>query len=1042
MATPRRSSDEKTLGGVARRSNCLEAQAGAMVSVVGGLLSQSALRAVGVEERPQRPVSLLGKGQVGAHANWMQARLSKGVAAHWSKSEPAPTLVMDGPAILGQSGLSDSYEHDPVGSSDLKGHRDSAPLLGTWACVGTLLEPHRRARNVLTVDRSASPSCLSRVPTSTSAPCSSASGALTTSAPTFTSPSTTAALPATRMCSSRLVHKTYGAASHQAGYDPAPEGPASGCAHVTGPTSPARAPARVPGITNVSAPGGCVTAGSRGFRGSRRRPSKPKGAKSTGRCRYGAKGRSESGPVHRHLAGAEAAFNVAPVTEEVGAGSRSLRFTGGVAATGHVFLLTPGTCPESVMTSDTGTAVKRNFVRKIVKTRIRHESNELGNINYPLGQVRYERPVAPLSDETTWGCLTSVAQTCENEQQIFSIHSDGVPIPTDRVICGEDVAEATRGASAGGHVLGLTGRAGQASDGASVAASGSWAAGLPLRQALSPQCPAPPRASHPCHDSVWTAASCHVPVMNAHAHEHSRVTAPDRPPDGHPPPPEPPPRVVTTGGAWEDGKAAPPEAEDAAKGHSLFTLRTTCGRGQWAAGVREDIRAFDIYKISGGACASHVPPLPALPTQSDTDTDTDEGSLGRAPRALRKRKINAEVRDGVERKRYRESEDEEEEEDRLRLEGVTLLLPTPVQLHSDFNKPRLGADVSVARTLSCPLLPQELCPSPTASPFAPTTVPPTASHPETTACDAEDPAAPAALNAASATTPSDSVASAPATPPSSTSPSSTAAATAGSASSTSRACCGAPLLAASPGALSSGCDDADDTSSEDTLSDDDDDDDDGASTVVPEDFWDETDSDIEVLVQSESWVDLSNQPSSPDRVTPLPFGNGEEYLRLLREAQKDSNQSSARVSLASSRRDTPRDSPHDSPKSPPNSPNTEMATDPEEAAVLKGVYINYYNKEGDFIRVEKNTETDWIWDWSSRPDQTPPKEWRFSHPRKGVSRGASIRRVMVGNSSLFSRDVLYTLLITNVLSLILGTGIGIWLSKRSGSNVISTLPIN
>ncbi|MPC86681.1 hypothetical protein E2C01_081517 [Portunus trituberculatus] len=49
-----------------------------------------------------------------------------------------------------------------------------------------------------------------------------------------------------------------------------------------------------------------------------------------------------------------------------------------------------------------------------------------------------------------------------------------------------------------------------------------------------------------------------------------------------------------------------------------------------------------------------------------------------------------------------------------------------------------------------------------------------------------------------------------------------------------------------------------------------------------------------------------------------------------------------------------------------------MATFPEEAAMLRGVYINYYNKqEGDFIRVEKNTETDWIWD--SRPDQTPPK---------------------------------------------------------------------
>ncbi|XP_064087904.1 nucleoprotein TPR-like isoform X2 [Macrobrachium nipponense] len=226
--------------------------------------------------------------------------------------------------------------------------------------------------------------------------------------------------------------------------------------------------------------------------------------------------------------------------------------------------------------------------------------------------------------------------------------------------------------------------------------------------------------------------------------------------------------------------------------------------------------------------------------------------------------------------------------------------------------------------------------------------------------------------------------------------------------------------------------------------DDDDDEDDEASTVVPDDFHDDddTDSDIEILGQSESWVDLSNQPEeSPDRVTPLPFGNGEEYIRLLREAQRESNHSSARVSLASSRRDTPRDSPHDSPRSPPNSPNTEMTTDPEEA-LPKDVYINYYNKEGDFISVERNTETDWIWDWSSRPDQTPPKEWRFSHPGKGVNRGASIRRVMVGKSSLFSRDVLYTLLITNVLSLLIGTGIGIWLSKRSSSGTIVTLPIN
>ncbi|XP_042236403.1 uncharacterized protein LOC121875778 isoform X2 [Homarus americanus] len=379
------------------------------------------------------------------------------------------------------------------------------------------------------------------------------------------------------------------------------------------------------------------------------------------------------------------------------------------------------------------------------------------------------------------------------------------------------------------------------------------------------------------------------------------------------------------------------------------------GRLRHSVGCREDIRDFDIYKITQPVGQGQYSRLPSLATQSDSDTDEGAG----VHEGLRKRKRrNPEARDAGERKRYREEEDEEDA--MMALEATTLLLPSPLQLQERLNATATKPTDTVPRSSSSssrsgntPL------PSPITTTITPSTSP---------GKDKEE----------------------------------------------------------------------EDLVSDDTMSDEDDDDE--ASTVVPEDFGNETDSDIEVLIQSESWVDLSNQPGSPDRVTPLPFGNGEEYLRLLREAQRESNQSSARVSLASSRRDTPRDSPHDSPKSPPNSPNTEMATDPEEA-VLKGVYINYYNKEGDFIRVEKNTETDWIWDWSSRPDQTPPKEWRFSHPRKGVSRGASIRHVMVGNSSLFSRDVLYTLLITNVLSLLLGTGIGIWLSKRSGGDV-TTLPIN
>lgn len=356
-----------------------------------------------------------------------------------------------------------------------------------------------------------------------------------------------------------------------------------------------------------------------------------------------------------------------------------------------------------------------------------------------------------------------------------------------------------------------------------------------------------------------------------------------------------------------------------------------------ATTYKEDIRDFDIYKITRTGEEGQYPRLPALPTQSDSDTD--DGAAGRHEALRRRKRRNPEMRVTGGKRLHRE-----EESTSVELNMATL--PSAATLHRDPTTTQAATPPHPAVTL-------------------PSTSPTTQGH-----CRVG-------------------------------------------------------------GALVEG-----------VVNESDDDDDDETSTVVPDDFGNDTDSDIEVLGQSESWVDLSNQPGSPDRVTPLPFGNGEEYLRLLREAQRESNQSSARVSLASSRRDTPRDSPHDSPKSPPNSPNTEMATDPEEAAMLRGVYINYYNKEGDFIRVEKNTETDWIWDWSSRPDQTPPKEWRFSHPRKGVSRGASIRRVMVGNSSLFSRDVLYTLLITNVLSLLIGTGIGIWLVKRSGSEGIVTLPIN
>ncbi|KAL9694400.1 hypothetical protein quinque_013685 [Culex quinquefasciatus] len=169
----------------------------------------------------------------------------------------------------------------------------------------------------------------------------------------------------------------------------------------------------------------------------------------------------------------------------------------------------------------------------------------------------------------------------------------------------------------------------------------------------------------------------------------------------------------------------------------------------------------------------------------------------------------------------------------------------------------------------------------------------------------------------------------------------------------------------------------------------------------------------------ESWIELSSNtntcPKSPDRTTPLPFTSVEEYLRLLREAQRESKESSRVASLTSSRRESTRGSP----KSPPNSPNTELATTEEQ---LKG--------EGDATAQKDN---DWVWEWSSRPEQLQAKEWKFENSKQSIRRnqqGYSLRMARVGKNSLFSREVLYSLVLTNVLSLLLGAGIGAWLHKR------------
>ncbi|CAG7836846.1 unnamed protein product [Allacma fusca] len=186
---------------------------------------------------------------------------------------------------------------------------------------------------------------------------------------------------------------------------------------------------------------------------------------------------------------------------------------------------------------------------------------------------------------------------------------------------------------------------------------------------------------------------------------------------------------------------------------------------------------------------------------------------------------------------------------------------------------------------------------------------------------------------------------------------------------------------------------------------------------------------------SESWVDIG---VNSGRVTPVavpavglvngsPIASvafsgqlashiGEEYLRLLKEAQRESNHSSARVSLASSLRG----SRCESPKSPPNSPNTELSNEDEE---LKGIFINK----------ESEGSKEWIINyWNARCDRPSKTE------ENGKNAKVGFRKTKIEGKSIFCKEMVYTLFLSNFLSLLLGAGIGLWISRRSA--VISQYP--
>lgn len=173
---------------------------------------------------------------------------------------------------------------------------------------------------------------------------------------------------------------------------------------------------------------------------------------------------------------------------------------------------------------------------------------------------------------------------------------------------------------------------------------------------------------------------------------------------------------------------------------------------------------------------------------------------------------------------------------------------------------------------------------------------------------------------------------------------------------------------------------------------------------------------------NESWVELNlaSGECTHARSTPVPFGgsilNG-NMEKLLWEAQRESNRSSAVASGKSSHGNSPKS---------PHSPVSEPPSNPHELLII--------NRE-DLLGKGGQAVTDWIWEWSSRPDQRPPKKWAFKHPQRT---GLSLRHTKVAKRGLFSTEVISVLVFTNMLSLLLGAGIGLFIGCRLGNTISGT----
>nr|AAI71679.1 Wu:fj49c01 [Danio rerio] len=168
-----------------------------------------------------------------------------------------------------------------------------------------------------------------------------------------------------------------------------------------------------------------------------------------------------------------------------------------------------------------------------------------------------------------------------------------------------------------------------------------------------------------------------------------------------------------------------------------------------------------------------------------------------------------------------------------------------------------------------------------------------------------------------------------------------------------------------------------------------------------------------------SWVELhfnngggstSKAATDEQSASTAPSGDLE---KMLLDAQHESGRSSSRGSL-------PCDSPPRSQTPLHLCRGSEVHSSGEK---------NSSQSEEDYLERRKEVEilmkknADWIWDWSSRPENLPPKEFLLRHPKRSSTLSMRNTSVMK-KGGIFSAEFLKVFLPSLVLSHILAVGLG------------------